>query len=129
MDEQQVEFSWGFVDSQDRTVERAALLDEPGGELRSIPEFSEPISLIILAGAVGIAYLAERLVKFAKDLRHNGLIVDCGPGGKLRIHEDPSVDRGQVLVLCPPPPRVIKVAANSELNILAALKAAAAAHL
>lgn len=126
MDETRVEFSWGFADSQDRTVERDALLDQKDGELLSVPEFSEPVSLTILAGAVGIAFLCDRIVKFVKDMRHDGLLVDCGPGGRLRVREDPSVDRGAVLVLCPPPPRVLKVAANSEVDILAALKAAAA---
>lgn len=118
-------FTWGFASADDRAAERQAVLDSEGGELRPTPAFAEPTTLIILAAAAAVAFLADRILKFIKDARHNGLIVDCRPDGSLDIREDPSVDRGRVLVLCPPPRQVLNVSTNSEIDIVAAIKRAA----
>jgi hypothetical protein len=57
--------------------------------------------MLIIAGAVAIAYLAERIAEVIKDHRHGGLIVDARAPGKVIIREHPGLKRGTALTLLP----------------------------
>ena len=105
----QVSFNWAVGASQreflatDLTSQGAALADEPR---RFEPPAKDKAAyaqaafepLTVIAGAMGLMMLIERVAAFVKDLRHDGLIVDVRHD-PIDIRPHPSLDRGQVLVV------------------------------
>ncbi len=80
----------------------AALEEEPA---RFVPpegleeEYTHPAfePILVIAGAMSIGFLADRIVRAVKDMKRGGLIIDAR-GESLSIIESQSLDRGSVLV-------------------------------
>lgn len=54
--------------------------------------------LTVIAGAMGLMILVERVAAFVSDLRHDGLIIDVRRD-PIDVRPHPSLDRGVVLVV------------------------------
>jgi len=81
----------------------------------------EPLTIVVCSLAV--AFLAERLSRFAKGLRHGGLIIDLRTD-PVTVREEKSLDFGTVYVVSKDGLRQISKPESSDL--LAALGAATA---
>ena len=118
-----------FPDAQ---AEQAAL-EATGGKLSEPPRVYEPSDeerdkyahaafepLTILAAAVAVAFLAERLSRLAKDQKHSGLVIDLRTT-PAKVWEEEALDRGAVYVVGP---EGLKQVAHAEtVDIIAAIKA------
>lgn len=102
-------FTWAVSSSQWEPL--FAELSADGADLQAHPRPFEPPPqekpayaqaafepLTVIAGAMGLMLLIERVAAFVKDLRHDGLIIDVRRD-PIDIRPHPSLDRGVVLVV------------------------------
>lgn len=69
----------------------------PAGQEADYSEASfEP--LVVIAGLMGLVFLARRVMSLIRDARQDGLIVDARTQ-PIQVRPHPSLDRGQLLVL------------------------------
>ena len=68
------------------------------GDEMDVREGSEFAPLVYVVGAIAVVQLADFVLKFAKDVRHSGLVIDA-TGEKLDVREEPTLDRGDLVVL------------------------------
>lgn len=104
-----VRFNWATRESTAATTR--AELAQAGAELQSGNQpFTPPTGeegdysgpafepLTVIAGVMGLSYLARQVLTFVKDVRHDGLIVDARTD-PIDVRPNPALDRGQLLVI------------------------------
>lgn len=97
-----IQFQW---ESRDRLLLDAQrnFLNEQKGQVGSVREKDlntrnpAAILLYVTVGVAAISALADAIVKTLKDTQHGGLIVDM-QSPTIKIIENPSLDRGQIIV-------------------------------
>ncbi|MDF0665394.1 MAG: hypothetical protein P0119_04870 [Nitrospira sp.] len=100
-----VQFQWESKNAALLNAQRS-FLNEQGGQVGPVQE-KEPntknpaaVLLYVTVGVAALSALADAIVKTLKDTQHGGLIVDM-QGPMIKIIENQSLDRGQVLVRKP----------------------------
>lgn len=76
--------------------------------------------MLLLAGAVALGFLVERIVDAVKNARHGGLIIDR-TGESIRIIESSALRRGTMLVLGPKGEREFDLS-TPPIDIVGAIK-------
>lgn len=128
-----VQFQWESKNPALLNTQRN-FLNEQGGQVGPVEEKElntknpAAVLLYVTVGVAALSALADAIVKTLKDTQHGGLIVDM-QGPTIKIMENPSLDRGQVLVRKPNgevESYVQKSGSSSDLSsIIAGLLAAA----
>ncbi|UCG70590.1 MAG: hypothetical protein JSV09_06115, partial [Thermoplasmata archaeon] len=126
MSNELVNFKWAFkasdLDAEREAFKKAgvSLSDEitPIINEDTTDSAFEPITMIM--GAISLILLTERVVKFIKNVKHDGLIVEYKNGNYV-CKENSSLDRGTVLVLGSGEPKLLK--ADQDKEIFSAIKA------